>query len=157
MSFPTNSCSTVIESIVAFVEDEAITLTELDDAYKKMSIISPEISKEEVMNIIINRLLLLKEASKMKLDSFAINKNTKDISSIIDEYVDIKIKSLIFVRDEEVQQFYDKNKEQFKGDVLTNVKDKIEAYLIEKETNKRLKEHLELLRSNTNWGITIKK
>lgn len=145
-AFITNGYGQVIEKVVAYVEDEAITLTELNEAYNKMKLTTPNISIEDVANILINRLLLLKEAKKMKLDSLSVGKDP------VEEYIDIKIKSLIFIRDEDIQSFFDKNKEHFKDSSISNVKDKIELYLIEEETNKRIKEHLQMLKKNTHWG-----
>ncbi|MCX8069366.1 MAG: SurA N-terminal domain-containing protein [Thermodesulfovibrionales bacterium] len=136
----------VIEKVVAYVEDEAITLTELNETYSKMKTDNPNINYDEVINMLINRLLLFKEAKKMKLDSITSSKDP------IDEYIEIKIKSLIFVRDEDIQRFYDENKVEFKNIPISTVRDKIETYLIEKETNKRIKEHIEALRNSINWG-----
>lgn len=132
----------VLERIVAYVDDYAITLSEV----KEMQLKSPKpMTYEETIETMINRVLLLKEAKKMKLDPPETNQ--------INEYIDIKIRSLVFIREEQIQSFYEVHSERFKGIPLSTVREQIEKYLIEEETNRRLKEHLNHLRQGAEIKI----
>lgn len=135
----------IIERIVAYVDDYAITLTDLKDA---MRVAQRPQKEEEAVEALINRVLLLREARKMKLEG--------QESALINEYIEIKIKSLIFIREEDIQGFYEANLERFKGATLTTVKDKIELYLIEEETNRRLMEHIKSLRERADIKVQLK-
>lgn len=52
------------DRVVAFVDDNAITLSELEVMYSVTKKITPDTSKEDVLNTMVNRLLLLREAKK---------------------------------------------------------------------------------------------
>jgi len=58
----------VIDRVVAFVDDKAITLSELEEKYKAAVKLSPNIKKEDVLNTMINRVLLLREAKKLRIE-----------------------------------------------------------------------------------------
>ncbi len=137
----------IVERIVAYVDDYAITKSELNKTLMDMRESLDKITEEEAVNALINRVLLLKEAKKMKLDPPESNQ--------IKEYIDIKIKSLIFIREEDLQRYYDSNKGTFKNIPFASVKDKIEQLLIEEETNRRLQDHLQLLRNKAYIKIQL--
>lgn len=138
----------IIDRLAAYVDDTAITLSEFDIEFQKMSKATPNISKKEVMDSIINRILLIKEARKIKLDA-----NTED--ELINLYLDIKIRSRLFVKDEEIVNFYKEYIGEFKGQDYLLVKDQIENYLLQKEFNDILKKHIEELRQNAEIRVFI--
>lgn len=137
----TIACAEVIDRVVAYVDDTAITLSEFQENYIKMKKTVADIKKEDVINSMINRLLLLKEAKRMKLDALTDNELLKD-------YIDIKIGSSILIKEDAISLFYFEHINEFKGRDYLSVRDEIEKYLFELEINKQLKKHLEELRAN---------
>ena len=93
--------------------------------------------------------LLLKEAKKMRLDA-----PTKD--EILKDYIDIKIKAAIIIKDEDIDKFYNEHWKDFKDRDHAAVRGEIEKYLSELETNKQLKKHLEELRSRAEVKVQLK-
>jgi hypothetical protein len=134
--------------VVAYVDDTAITLSEFEDTYNEMREAVKDITQEETINSMINSVLLLHEARKMRLDA-----PTKE--DLVKDYIDIKIRSLIFIRESDIRAFYEKNIDKFKGIDYLQVRDEIESYLFELETNRRLQSHLEQLRANAEIKIQL--
>ncbi len=139
----------IIDRVVAYVDDTAITFSEFLENYEKMKKTVADIKKEEVINSMINRLLLLKEAKKIKLEA-----PTDD--EVLKDYIDIKIGALILIKEHAIGQFYAEHINEFKGRNYLSVRDEIEKYLFEMETNKQLKKHLEELRANAEVKIQLK-
>jgi ribosomal protein S13 len=129
----------IIDRVVAYVDNTAITLSELELKYEMTCKITPGISKEEVLNTMINRLLLLKEARKMRLEAFSEDE-------LLKEYIDLKIKTFIQINENEIEDFFQKNIRNFQNREFEDVSEEIEKYLIEAELNRRLKSHINELR-----------
>lgn len=146
--FCSKSHAELIDRVVAFVDDKAITLSELEENYRDSVKLKPEIMREEVLNTLINRTLLLREAKKLRIDA-----PSKD--EIIHEYIELKLRTFIKITEEDIKDFYEKNTKEFGKTELDDVRDKIEDYLIEKEVNLRLKKHIEDLRSNAYIKIQL--
>jgi len=146
--FTAHSSAEIITRVVAYVDDTAITLSEFKETYNEMREAVKDITKEEVINSMINSTLFLHEARKMRLDA-----PTKE--ELVNEYIDIKIRSLIFIRESDIIEFYEKNIDKFKGVDYLLVRDEIERYLFELEMNRRLKSHLEQLRANAEIKIQL--
>ena len=140
----------IIDRVVAFVDDRAITMSELENNYKDTVKLMPDIKKEEVLNTVINRILLLREAKKLRIEAPA-----KD--AIIQEYIELKLKTIIKITEEDLKEFYEKNRNEFGNVEFDDVRDKIENYLIEKEVNQRLEKHIEELRSKAYIKIQLEK
>jgi hypothetical protein len=132
----------LIDRVVASVNDRAITMSELRETYEKTKKVQPDISTEEVLNTMINRLLLLSDARKLKIEA-------KTDDEVLNEYVQLKVKALIRVREEAIEDFYKKNEQNFGGSPYESVRDKIEEYLLEKEANELLKKQIADLRSKS--------
>lgn len=128
----------IIDKLAAYVDDTAITLSDLQNETGKIRETVPYMTQKEILNSMINRLLLLKEARKIRLEA-----QTDD--ELINAYLDIKIKSRIFIKEDDITEFYKKHSEEFKGQDELLVRDQIEKYLLEKEFNDILKKHLEEL------------
>ncbi len=143
------SSAEIFDRVVAFVNDQAITLSELQEQYGKAKKLAPDITEEEVLNTMINRLLLLSEAKK-----YSIEAPTKE--EILNEYIDLKVRAFITVSEKDIEAFYESNKEKFAGKDLEDVREEIEKYLTEKELNTRLKEALKELRKNAYIRIQLK-
>jgi hypothetical protein len=139
---PCNMLSAGIrDHVVAFVDNTAITLSELETTYNVTSKVTPDITKEEVLNTMINRILLLREADKLKLEA-------PSEDELLREYIDLKIKTFIIIKEEELINFYKNHLEEFQGKEFDDVRNEIENYLTEKELNQRLKSHIKELREN---------
>lgn len=148
--FTVHCSAEVIDRIVAFVDDRAITMSELENNYKDTVKLMPDIKREEVLNTVINRILLLREAKKLRIEA-----PTKD--AIIQEYIELKLKTIIKITEEDLKEFYEKNRNEFGNVEFDDVRDKIENYLIEKEVNQRLEKHIEELRSKAYIKIQLEK
>lgn len=130
------------DRVVAFIDSNAITLSELETKYYDTVKVTPDITKEEVLNTMVNRLLLLREARKMRLEA-------PSEDELLREYIDLKIQAFIRIKEEEINDFYDKNTGQFEGKEFEEVRDDIENYLTENELNQRLKSHISELRDKS--------
>jgi hypothetical protein len=139
----------LIDRVAAYVDDTAITYSEFKKRYLKVKETVPAVTEEEVINSMINGLLLLKEAKKMRLEA-----PTDD--DLLKGYIDIKIKSSIVIKEDKISAFYKEHAAEFGGKDYFSVRDDIEKYLIELETNVQLKAHLEELRANTEIKIQLK-
>ncbi len=138
----------IIERVVAYVDDTAITFSEFQERFENMKKSMPDITEREVIDSMINRLLLLRQAKIMRLEGA-----TED--EILSEYIDIKIRSVIFIQEDSIRQFFMENKDKFEDTDYLLVRDEIEKYLFELETNKKLRGHIEELRSNTEIKINL--
>lgn len=159
----TSSYAEVLDRVVAIVDDEAIMLSELNSAYQRAFSHQGEsaeaensktdITQKGVLNGLINRVLLLKQAKKF---SHSIQtRNDYDENTLIKEYIEKQLKTFIRIPFEEIEQFYEKNKEKFGSKDFYDVRDEIEELLIEKELNKRLIKHMEELRKNAYIKIQL--
>ena len=127
------------DRVIAFVDDHAITLSELEESYKAASALSGSITREEVLNTMINRVILLKEAKKYRIEA-------PTIDEVLKEYIDLKIRAFIRVNDADIEKFYNANILNFQGKSYEDVRDEIDMFLTEKLLNERLKESLNELR-----------
>lgn len=139
----------ITDRVVAFVDNDAITLSDLEAKYAETLKVTPAITEEEVLTTMVNRLLLLSEARKMRLEA-----PTED--ALLREYIDVKIRSFIMIKEEEVTDFYKKHIDEFQGKELDDVRDDIEKYLTEKEVNERLKSHINELRGKSCVQMQLK-
>lgn len=127
------------DRVVAYVDNDAITLSELEEMYAHTFEVTPDITKDEVLNTMVNRLLLLREAKKLKLE-------VASEDALLQEYIDLKIRAFIRVKEEDIVEFYDQHRGDFQGKEMEEVRDEIENLLTEKALNERLKSHIEELK-----------
>lgn len=127
------------DRVVAFVGNDAITLSELEKTFTDTLKITPNVTKDEVLNTMVNRLLLLREAKKIKLEA-------PSEDELLREYIDLKIKAFIRIKEDELTDFYEKHLSDFQGKEFESVRDEIESYLTENALNQRLKSHINELR-----------
>jgi hypothetical protein len=139
----------MIDRVVASVDDRAITLLEFNKDFEEMNKLH-SMTKAEVLEAMINRRLLLREAKKMRFEGATDE-------AVIKEYLDIKIRSLIFIKEDMIRNFYAENTDKWTGHEYISVRDEIETYLVEKEFNDRLKKHLEELRDKAEINLMIDK
>ncbi len=148
LSLATCVYAEILERVVAYVNDSAITLSEFRENAQATRKKLGNVSDLDIINSMINRLLLVQEAKKMRLEA----PNTDEL---VLDYVDIKIKSSIIISEDEIESFYNENRDKFKGQDYFAVRDEIEKYLFELETNKRLKKHIEELRAKSEISIQL--
>jgi hypothetical protein len=132
-------CGELIDRVVAYVNDRAITLSELRETYERTRKIQPDISMDEVLNTMINKLLLLEDARRLKIEA-------KTDEDTLSEYMELKVRAFIRIKEEDIEDYYKKNEKEFKGAAIETVRDKIEEYLTEKEVNRLLNKQIAELR-----------
>lgn len=130
------------DRVVAFVDNTAITLSDLEAKYAETLKATPNITKMEVLNTVVNRTLLLREAKRFRLEA-------PSEEELLKEYIDLKIRAFIRIRDQAIADFYQQHLIDFQGKELDEVRDQIETYLIENELNQRLKSHIDELRGKS--------
>ncbi|MFH0933513.1 MAG: hypothetical protein V1832_04275 [Nitrospirota bacterium] len=136
------------DRVVAFVDNTAITLSEFEEAYSKSLKVTPGIKKGEVLDTMVNRVLLLREAKKIRLEA-------PSEDELLKEYIDLKIRIFIKIKEEEVLDFYQKHSEDFHGKEFETVREEIENYLAEAELNRLLKMHIDELRKKAYVKIEL--
>lgn len=129
----------LIDRVVAFVNDRPITLSELRETYERTKKVQPDISMDEVLTTMINRLLLLNDARRLKIEA-------KTDEEVLSEYMELKVRAFIRVREEDIEEYYKKNEMEFGGADYESVMERIEEYLTEKEINRILKKQIAELR-----------
>lgn len=137
------------DRVVAFVDNQAITLSEFEEQYAATLKLSQQITEEEVLNTMINRILLLKEARKYRIEA-----PTRE--EVVNEYINLKVRAFIRVSDAQTEAFYKQNTTQFTGREYEAVRGEIENYLTEKMLNERLKEILRDLRKSSYIRLQLK-
>lgn len=138
----------VLDKVVAYVDTEAITLSELNETHAIMNQLAPGITHREVLNTMINRLLLIREARKLRLEFV-------DDDQLLNEYIEMKVRSFINIKESDVLDFYRSNISDFENKPYAEVKEEIETYLFEKEVNFRIKQHLDFLKENAHIKILL--
>jgi hypothetical protein len=142
------SSAEVVDKVVAFVDTEAITLSEVNESHETMVQLSPGITHREVLNTMINRLLLIREARRLRLEA-------TDEDRLLDEYIDMKVRAFIKIKESAITDFYESNIAEFEDKSYAEVKDDIEAYLLEKEVNYRIRKHLDSLKEKAHIKILL--
>lgn len=162
---PTSSHSEVLDRVVAIVDDEVVMFSEFNEAFQRALDSGIEVTQEEVLNGLINRILLLKQAKKYHREHIFAARTREDGDIFINEYIEKRLKAFIRIPFDEIELFYKENEEFFspqripKGRNNNNdfydVRDEIEAYLTEEELNKRLIRHIEELRDKAYIRIQL--
>lgn len=147
-AFGSSPSATIEDRVVAFVDNTAITLSEFEEEYSKAQKVTPGITKEEVLNAMINRVLLLREAKKIRLSE-------RSDDELLKEYIDLKLRTFVKIKEKDVLDYYEIHSKDFQGKALEDVREEIENYLTEAELNRLLKKHIEELRKKAYIGIQI--
>ena len=139
----------IFDRVVACVNDQAITLSEFQEQFNIEKKLTPDITEDEVLGTMINRLLLLREARKYSIEA-------PSREEMLNEYIDLKVRAFIRASEKDMEEFYGANKDKFNGKDYDDVREEIEKYLTEKELNARLKETLKELRKNAYVKMQLK-
>ncbi|MEK6693048.1 MAG: hypothetical protein AABY44_06445 [Nitrospirota bacterium] len=142
-SLPLISGAEIVDRIVAHVNDDVITMSEL----KERSRLENR-DEKEVLNGMINRVLLLSEVKRLGLTV-----PEEDDKTMIERLIDRRINAFILIPIEKAREFYEENKDKFGGKEFLDVRDEINHYLIEEETNKRLEKYLQEIREKATIKI----
>jgi len=134
----------VLERVVAIVDDEAILLSEFRDALQKTITTNPEKREIDLLNEMIDKRLLLKEARRLISRERA--DELQDEERLVTEYINIRIKPFVRIPLTEMEYYYMKNKGSFAGRDFYEVKDEIESLLMDEAVRQRLNEHIMELR-----------
>ena len=126
----------------------AITLSELEDAYARSQKITPNITREEVLDTLVNRVLLLREAKKIRIE-------VPSEDELLKEYIDLRIRPFIKIKDEDIVNFYQSHIQNFQGREFEEVREEIENYFAERELNELLRIHIQELRKRAYIRIQL--
>lgn len=129
----------ILDRTVAVVDDDAILLSDLQARFALAKKLAPDITQSQVLQTMINRTLLLREARK-------IFPETMSDEQAIKEFTDFKIRAFVVVPEESIRNFYEENKAKMGGAPYERVRGQIEGLLTEKEINRRLEDYLKGLR-----------
>ncbi len=143
-----HSDADLINRIVALVGEDAITLADLDKKYSEERTVNTDISRRDVLDKMVDRLLIKQEAMNLKITGI----NNDDI---IRQYIDTKIRAYIRIRNEYITQFYNENKKSFSDQDILYVGNEIERILIERETSKNVNRLINQLRKESYIKILL--
>lgn len=151
--FSTITYAGLIERVVAIVNEDVILLSEFKGAFEKAVKEVPERTDIDVLNEIINKRLLLEEAKRF----IPVERrgDLQDDNALIMEYINIKIRPFVHVPVTEIELYYMENRGLFKGKNFYEVKDEIEAMLMEDVIKQRLNEHIRELRDKAYIRIQL--
>lgn len=137
----------IIEKVVAYVGDEAITLTDLCNYWKSLREVQPDININDALKAIVNRKIIIHKARELNLSG-----GSED--ELIGLYIRFAIKPKVMVTKEEVKGYYQKYHDKLKGAPLESIEPQIITILKEKKTNELLKEHIEALKKRMSVGVS---
>ncbi len=138
----------LIDRVVAFVDDEPISMSEFKERYKKIKAIKKDVTKNEVINSMIDRLIIRREAQRLRIKG-------KSEDEIINQYINLKSRSFIMITVEDIEGFCKENSIELSDKKLKAVQKDIEKYLFEREIQKKLKKILEDLRTKAYIKIQL--
>ncbi len=138
----------LIDRVVALVDDEAITLNELNDRFEESRVVMPEITKEQVLQTMVNRTLLKRDALKRRISG-------KNEDEIIRRYINLKVRYSVRINEVDIERFFNENRNDFRGEAFNTVHKEIKRYLTELEVNKRLERLIEELKTKAEVKIQL--
>ncbi|NOX21378.1 MAG: hypothetical protein GXO99_09040 [Nitrospirae bacterium] len=129
----------IVDRVVAYVGYDAITYVDLTEFIEKMHKKGIDIKPREAVKTLVNRLIFIKEARRLRLQA-------SNNDALIQKYIDIKIKPFVFIKDEEVLAYYKEHIDVFKDRPFEQLREEITRVLFEKKLNRAIKEHLKKLK-----------
>ncbi len=148
LALPSVTTAVVIDRVVAYVDDRAITERELDAVHQRALLSGLRPTRAVTLEKLINRMLLVGEALKLRVEGSGEDE-------LIREYIDLKIRAFIVLRDSDVRKYYLEKEWKYKGASYESIKDDIRLLLEEKEVNASLRRHLERIRENADIRIML--
>ncbi len=138
----------VIDRVAAFVDDYAITERDLDGAYAKAAAADRTVTRAAVLNSIIDRYLLVREARRAHIDY-------NDDETAVTEFLNIKVRSAILIPEDKMRGYYDAHPDEFAGKSYEDARDAIERTMMEEEFNRRLLELIKQLRASSSIRVLV--
>lgn len=143
--------------IVIQINDSKISLEEFNDLMKFEAYADPEMdltadTRDQFINYLVRKELLIQEAARLKLDSkkeFVLTIETYWEATLIRNLLDLKsieLRKKVLITDDEINAYYTKNKENF-SQPYEAVKERIKKDL----ESKKLEEQIEA------WTLGLKK
>ncbi len=145
---PLVSRAEIIDRVVAYVDDRAITQLELDMVHQRALSSGLRPTKADTLEKLINRILLVNEALKLRMKG-------DSEEELVHEYIDLKVRAFITLRDTDVKQYYIENRWKYKGVPYESLKDDIRKLLEEKKVNINLRRLLEKLHDEADIRIML--
>lgn len=145
----------VLDRIVAVVDDDIVMLSEVQRSFYEAQQSGLDVTEEETLNGLVNRILLLNQAKKIRKKHIYSVYTEQDNNVLIHEYLQKRVREFIRISLQDIEDFYNKNREFFDQE-FSVVRDEIERYLINVEFNRRVLEHIEELRTRSYIRIQLK-
>ncbi len=156
LSISAHCYAELLERVVAIVNDDVILHSEFSKAFGTAMEFDPDVIEADVLDEMVDRLLLLKEAKKFRFTSSDNEEGkAKDDKIIIKEYIDVRLRGFIHVPYEDVEYYYYQNRDSYSGKDFFDVRNEIEEYLVEQELNIKLLEYIEDLKRNAYIRIQL--
>lgn len=131
----------LVERVAAVVGDEVVLLSEFEEAMESAAESRNAYTKEDVINRMINRIILLREAKRFGFERSI--EGPVDAESVIKQYIERRIKAFIHIPYDQIEKYYADNRDKFGDSEFYDVKNEIEEYLVSRELVKRLREYIE--------------
>ncbi|MEN8262687.1 MAG: hypothetical protein ABFR82_04445 [Nitrospirota bacterium] len=152
-----DKCQAVdLDRIVAIIDDDVILSSELEDAFLIAAMTDNGVTKDEVLEDMIERFLLLKQAKRFRISSLENGGEINEDDRIVNEYIEKTIRAVIYIPFEKMESYYMNNIESYGNRKFHKVKDEVEAELIEEELKNRLKKHINELRNRAYIRVQLK-
>lgn len=142
----------VLERIVAIVNSQVVLLSEFEQEYQAAVRSDAAVTEEAVLNSMIDRILLLEQAKRLMLGDPG---EAADDDSVLKQYVERRIRAFIYIPIDEIETYYNQNRERFGSEEFYDVKDEIEEVLIDQALDKKLAEHIADLRKKASIRIQL--
>ncbi|MBI4843247.1 MAG: hypothetical protein HY809_02845 [Nitrospirae bacterium] len=151
---PCSAFSEVVERVVAIVNDDIILYSEFSSLYKKALDSGSHAGKEEILDSMINRLLVIQQAKQLRLDVFAGNAE-RDDDLLYNNFIERRIKAFIHIPFEDIEKYYLENPSQFNGKSFYDVQAEIEDAITAKQLNEALPAYIKQLREDAYIRIQL--
>jgi len=157
------ACAPKEEAVIS-IGDIKITKAEFEKEFKKLNSSKPDSieARKEFIDNIINRKLILKEAESKNLDKDpAFLDEVQDFweQSLLKLVIDRKAKELfmnIKINENEVNDFYNANKEKFENKPLSDVYGEVRLILFKKKQQDAVAEWIDSLKKEANVKVNYK-
>jgi hypothetical protein len=154
--YATSATAELLERVVAVVDDNAILLSELENEVMRAQEKNNDITEEEVLQDMINRVIILDQIKRFRIGAASGVQKNLDDNALIQRYINRRVKSLIYIPFEEIETYYLSHKEKFQGRELHEVKSEIESQLREGRLKEQLDEHMADLKKGIYIRIQLK-
>lgn len=135
----------VLDRVVAFIDDDVITLRELKERYEEARKHDEKATEEGVLDAMINRMLLMREARALGMEG--------PDEAVLEEYVDLRVRAFIKPSEKDMMDYYEENADMFEDRDFDSLKEDIAGLLQEKEVNRKLKRHIDDLKARTHIKV----